>query len=108
MLHHKHSSLLNAGYVKAARTSYDYQIKLTDGPVQGTTLLLSELHMDINAAARVSITTHAHRHALSLVLVSPREASHQTRFFEGHCESLRHGKSLENGAGKMQFPFIHA
>ncbi|KLO06964.1 hypothetical protein SCHPADRAFT_1002012 [Schizopora paradoxa] len=33
LLHHKHASLLNAGYISACRASFDYQAKL--GPVQG-------------------------------------------------------------------------
>jgi len=33
LLHHKHASLLNAGYISACRSSFEYQAKL--GPVQG-------------------------------------------------------------------------
>lgn len=35
ILQSKHAALLNAGYVKAARTSFEYQQRIVNGPVYG-------------------------------------------------------------------------
>lgn len=90
VLYNKHASLLNAGYVKAARTSYDYQVKITGGQVQGQLRSPGLAHFYDETPVRIPSSATSKRDARPLVRSDSREEEHKTRVSKGGREGVRY------------------